>query len=419
MGQRNLTRKEKAALSLLEGHTHGAMDREMTKQISKPLNPGVRGRKGHDATNAPRKAQKKKGKKAQEGSQHVTKGRISIPPADILNLRLQSYLAQLADPWKYQGIKCPVNYNPVPSFMTTPAHTTSTFMVAVAADRQRQIVLFPGHGYATSADSMDGVSYHCTTQNIGGTTYSIGPITTGGFPPAIGFIGTDAIYSGTIPDATLSSTANYLPITIDVPLPYTGSIGNGLHTRWKLLSMGIEVQNTTAVVNRGGTIMHVMPNTNVISSGAFLADFGAQPTFRVSDEANSRPYKLSWIPRAEDLSFWHSEVGTANASVCVPAIILLLQAATTGQQTYTIEVVCNWELSGHSLAAVSSAVLHQPADKNIVEPTLSALGFTKFDAKAAVEIGKTVAHHAGPWMMKNLPKAAGAVSAITSMFSGV
>ncbi len=417
--KRAVEKAQAAAQRVMEGADKTALLKEMTRQINMPVaNPGRRGASG---SSKPHNESRKKAKGAVNAnlqSQHVSQKKLMTHSPDIMNQRLASYFRQLADPWSNQGIKCPVNYNPVPSFMTTSAHTTATLNnVKVAASACTQIVLFPGHGYGTTADVMDGVSYHASPQNIGGASIPIGPVMIGASNPAIGFYIPDTFGMAIGVDVSNSSTAGTLPITWDTPLPYVGQSGNGGHTRWKLLSMGIEILNTTPITNRGGQIVHVMPNSNVIATGLRTTDYAAQPTYTITDAPNDKPYKLSWIPRTEDLAYWHSETGTANASVCVPAIIVFLDAPTTAQ-TYSVEVVCNWELSGHNLAAVSGATLHQPADKNVVEPTISALNFTKQDASSALEVAKVVATHAGPWLVKNAPKVARAVSGIASMFLG-
>lgn len=401
-------RAQAAARRVLEGADKKILDKEMTRQITGSVVPVKR----------PAPVSRKAAKKAvaRNQNQQVSEKRLASPAPEVLNNRLASYFRQLADPWSCQGIKCPVNYNPVPSFMTTPAHLTATLNgITAKAGYSTQLVLFPGHGYGTTADVMDGVSYHANAQNIGGTNLPIGPVYVGA-NPAIGFYtpSTAPLTVGT--DMTSSAAAGNVPILWDNALPYTGSVGNGNHTRWKLLSMGIMIENTTPVSNRGGQIVHVMPNTNIIASGSRTVDYAAQPTYTITDAPNDGPYRLSWIPRAEDLAFWHSETSN-NSSVCVPAIVVFFDAPTL-DQTYNVEIVTNWELSGHNLAAVSGATLHQPADRNIVEPTISALNFTKNDAKSALDVAKAVAIHAGPWIVKNAPKVARAASSIASIFLG-
>lgn len=413
--RKKITESQEAVVrAVLSGADKGSLYKEMSKQVTGTVVPGSRGKAMPAAATQPRK----KKRKDKLPDQHVSQKRLTQPTSEQLNLRLTSYFKQLSDPWTYQGIKCPVNYNPVPSFMTCPARTTVTLTAqAITAMSQREIYLFPGHGHADATTPMDGESYHCWNQNIAGTQYAIGPVAAGGFNPVIGYMAPVVSYAAPMPDSTNSSLAGHTPLRYDVALPYTAVLGNGNHTRWKLLSMGIEIENVTPISQRGGQVIHVQPSIQVANTGNLLNDFANQPTFRISDKANDGPYKISWIPRAEDLAFWHAATVAPATAPTTPGMVIFLQAATTFDQQYTIQIVCNWELSGHSLAAVSSATIHQPADKNLVEPVVSALNFTKDSAKGALEVAKVVAQHAGPWAAK-AGRVAGAAGQIAQLFLG-
>ena len=40
-----------------------------------------------------------------------------------------------------------------------------------------------------------------------------------------------------------------------------------------------------------------------------------------------------------------------------------------------LEILCLWEMAGANLAAIASPTVLQPADKNIIEPTLDVMKF--------------------------------------------
>lgn len=374
------------------------MFHEESKQITKQVvSTPKRGANGQPSRVKP---------KDTKGSKHgekVTLKRLERQQAPVLNARLADYFRQLEDPWKYQGVKCPINYNPVPSFMVTTAHTTYTnnsFTVPIGL--QRQLTLFPGHAPPSDGDAMDGPSYHCYGYTVNATSCSVGPVnTTSGVTGIIGFTSPDTGMALTA-DVTSTAAPNFTPLTPDVLLPYTALISTGGHTRWKLVSMGVVISNTTPIQYRGGQIVHVQPNSNIVPTGNMLADYASQPSFRITQEPNLGAYKISWIPRADDLAYWHTEGSAYGNSPWNAGINIWFQGCSGIAQTYSFEVVCNWELSGHSLAAVSAATIHQPADKNLVEPTLSVLNFTKSSASGALEAATTVAQHMAPLVEKGV-----------------
>lgn len=366
---------------------------------------------------SPKKAEKGRQnnvKRMIEEDQLVNRKRISPPSAKQLNSRLDLYFKTLQDPWTNQGIRCPVNYNPVPSFLITPAHTTRTVPVlTVASGTTTQLTLFPGHSFNIDTDAMDGVSYHSGLTQVNGTNYPVGPLTVSAAP----IIGAETSgLAGNVDVNNLNSLAS-TPMTYDVNLPYSAATGNGGHSRWKLVSMGIVIENTTPIQTRGGTVQHVMPASNIYATGVLASDYNSQPTFRITTEANDGELKLSWIPRADDLAYWHVDATATPpatiASVINAGVIVWITApGTLGgafSQTYSYQVVCNWELSGHSLAAVSSPTIHQPSDKNIIEPVISGLQFTQSHATNVVKIARTVAANA-PAFVEHVARAGSLLS---------
>lgn len=371
------------------------MSRQMTKQtvsVSKRKGAHVSDSKGY----RPNKAEKGRPNRLQRDLQEdqlINRKRITAPTAVKLNSRLDNYFRALQDPWTLQGIRCPVNYNPVPSFLITTAHTTRTVpTLTVNPGTTTQLTLFPGHSHNIDTDAMDGVSYHAGLTRINGINYPCGPLILA-VNPTIG-AETSGLAAGV--DVTNLDTAVSTSMNFDVQLPYIASNGNGGHSRWKLVSMGITIENTTPIQTRGGQIQHVMPAAAIQATGNILADYASQPTFRITTEANEGAVKLAWIPRADDLAFWHVDTSSVTGGIVNAGVVVWITAPTGAAftQTYSYQVVCNWELSGHSLAAVSAPTIHQPADKNVVEPVISALQFTKSHATDVVNIAKAVASNA-------------------------
>lgn len=389
----------KKTLAILEGNSSSIskaakqMSREMTKQ-----NVTVARRNAASQRKKVGKNVKKSGVTTTQRiieNQRVTRKRLAPVSKSELNSRLNDYFKALQNPWEGQGVRCPVNYNPVPSFLITQAHTTRTVPVlTVVNGTTTQLTLFPGHSFHTDNDAMDGVSYHAGLTRINGINYPVGPLTLG----VNACIGAETTSLASNADVNNLDTVNSTPMSYDVNLPYSAATGNGGHSRWKLVSMGIMLENTTPIQTRGGTVQHVMPSTQISSTGVLNADYNSQPTFRVTAEANSGVLKLSWIPRADDLAFWHIDSSASVANGVLNAGLIVWITAPSGgvtfNQTYSYQVVCNWELSGHSLAAISAPTVHQPADKNIVEPVISALQFTQSHATNVVNIAKSVATHA-------------------------
>lgn len=308
------------------------------------------------------------------------------------NKRLSQYLETLAHPFVTSGVKTPVNYNPVPSMMTVVARTTYTKRYAVAAAKSSQISLFPGHCQHLDSDAMDGFSYHCGQQNINGTGTLMGPCDTSGNVCGIGCVTENLTLDGATSSTSGADSAN---IKADVALPFTAKSGEGGHFRWKLVSMGVRVENTTPLLTRGGYINSVQLTTPF--AGTLQRDYEIFPTFNITEDANSGLYEVSWIPRMDDIAFWHAEVGSTNSTPLGAGLIVWLNNDTTGAQGYAVQVVCNWELAGSHIAAVASPVILQPADKSVLEPTIDILRFGAHTASDAPSVAQNVVRTMSPF----------------------
>lgn len=313
-----------------------------------------------------------------------------------LNKRLDSYLAMLSRPFDSAPVKGPVNYNPVPSFMTSTATTTYTATLPVAVSSCVQLCL-SAHGRHSENDAMDGVSYHGVLQFVNGVDYTIGPVaTTGPKTPIAGFF-VSGLSLGSA--ASVSSGATASPIFWDTALPYSGVLDDAEHTRWKLLSMGVRLQNVTNVEQRSGDVTSVQPsNSAVLASQAAWAKY---PTFDVSQRANTGTLELSWIPRAQDMAFWHSVASATDSSTsgAYGAIMIWLNnSSSVATQVYRVELVFHWELAGDNLVSIATPSILQPNDKSVIEPTLEVLKFTSGTAAKAQDIGLAVAGGSGSFL---------------------
>lgn len=334
--------------------------------------------------------------------------------------RLERWLKLLARPFATPICKCPINYNPVPSFMTSLARTTVTNAnLVVTAGQCSQYAIFGGHGLSSETASMDGVAYHARQQTIGAATnYSIGPMgLTGLTTPAIGVhsyglaVGAARANGNTVQD---------LPLTYDVALPYLATASESGHSRWKLIAMGARFENMTAMNYRAGNIVTVQPS----NKGSFGVDptnqatQASNPSFTISEDANSGTFEVSWIPRPEDLGFWHTLSGTeegATGALNHAGLFIWINNPSSGDQQYEVQFVFHWELAGSYLNAVSSPSIHQPADKNVVEPVIDLARFTSSGAQHAVEFAKHVAGNIGPMRAGAVPILSGNISSAAKL----
>lgn len=320
--------------------------------------------------------------------------------------------AQLARPFDVEGRLCPITYNPAPSFIQSYARTTHTNLnVSVALNTTTQYVLFPGHTEMLNSNQnvsqagqqgMDAVAYHEADVAINGTTYVVGPMSKtdvlGTKSPIIG-----AVTSGLVLNQVSINLAGATsaPVSYDVALPYTSlthSTTAGHHSRWMLNSMGVRIHNTTPVLSRGGTVVTVQPNNEVPAVAGNQAVLEVYPTFK--DWGPGEDVELAWIPRAQDLAFWHgADVqaggGQPFSTVAAPGIYIFLNNPTASAQSYSVEIVCHWNLSGTYLNPVGGPSPHAPEVKPVVEKALSFLQNNAPTASQVMPILQKAAQHSG------------------------
>lgn len=374
-------------------------DKDMSRKATSPPLPYTR----------PEMKKMKKPKQAMthQGTRHAK-----------LTSRLQQYVDSLANPWAGTGSRNPINYNPVPTMMTSCATTTNTVTdLIVATLTTTELTLLPGHGQQSALVAMDGVAYHAQLQTIGTaapTTFTIGPVSildgqnSITYPPCNGVVtsgltlGNYAVSSSSVSSSALNQ-ANY-----DQVLPYSGILANGNHTRWKLVSMGVRIICTTDLDQRGGDVTYVQPSQDVnpfpVSGSAFQVQFADYPSYTVSQSAMLDELKISWIPKPEDCAFWHTTslaVGsvpqdTANTFLNQVGIRIWFNNSTAFQQTFSFQVVYNWEMGGTNLVTLASPKALQPADKNVIEPMIEVMRFSAKSATTAPSVAKAIVDTISP-----------------------
>lgn len=319
----------------------------------------------------------------------------------------------LARPFDNSQVFCPVSYNPAPSFIQTTARTTSTNLnLAVAANSTTQMMIWPGHTRVVNQpqsaglsgdENMDATSYHSVDSRINGGYYVIGPMNKqDGLSLKTAAIGarTSAIAIGTMANDTNGGTSTAM--LWDVALPYVSQTGNGQageHSRWQLVSMGLRIHNTTPELSRGGNVVTVQPNTGYsVPNGANQSVLEVFPTFK--DHGVGNRIEVAWIPRAQDMAFWHGADVSAGVNYGEQylkdlGIMAFFNNPTAAAQAYTYEVVCNWQLAGEYLNTVGRPAAHAPELKPAIEKTLSYLTNTSPSAAPAVQVASAAVEHSG------------------------
>lgn len=345
------------------------------------------------------------------------------------------YLKVLADPFGApMGVRCPVNYNPAPSYIQTTLRTTVTDLSFTVGSGMKQLVLYPGTGSpypslgagGSQIGVMDPVANHFQCQAVAASgsvqIISLGPIdmtnSSGGTRyGSAGWYDANATPGSVI---TSSSAATAYPLFWDTSAPYVGSDAYG-HARWQCVAMGIKISNITLEANRGGSIVTVQPNVNLIPQGANTqAELEIYPTFK-DHGVGDRGVYVSWIPRPQDMAFGHSqpESGATSSNSLAGAAILVFMNNTTGAvQTYQFQVVYHWQLAGNLVNTIGSNAPHQPALKNLLEPAVAHVINSSPSAHALPRVGAVIAAHdptsPGPSLSEKLESVGQTVGAVAN-----
>lgn len=349
------------------------------------------------------------------------------------------WIQALANPFSGRSISCPINYAPSPSLISTTCTVTNNRVnFTVAAGKTTQIVLFPGHCsqpraravplatgsdpayYPMNVSAVDSTSFHQRLINMKrqgvNNAFSVGPLkaAAAGSPSHT----VEAAIGGFIEDLNAGGASvactNWTAIQPDVDVPYRFELGGGVtpgvaeaaataHCRWKLDSMGIRIMNSTPEATRGGSIQSVQIANSSGFSGNLIANSEINPSFRLWDTFSGQ---LSWVPRFQDLAYWHSigAAATPGSDASSPpltdanafqlgneasAIVIWLTAGSTAQ-TYSWEIIQNYTLAGPLVNSIGGPSTHMPEKKTNVEHVITSMQNFAHSADVAPKISKAV-----------------------------
>lgn len=316
---------------------------------------------------------------------------------------VKEYTAAVANPWEIMGVKIPYNPMSVPTMLSTTGRVYNSFSMALNASETRQIFLWPGHGNWLAANPLDLTAAHCqpmTMRDGGGVDvlYAIGPVTVGPLTPVQGCYNSAGLALGTynLNMGTAAAVA-WTPMTASQALPFSGSTSDSSHLRWRLVSMGLVITNTTPELNIAGSVVTVQPDVNPTSA---IAATGNQAAFETYPSFKRYPpnkqIKLSWIPRGEDLSWSHLGTVAGGDLVANRAGVLVFLNAGAAAQTYQIDWVANYEIAGNNVRAISSDAVNFPAARAVIEPAIAATHLTAPTAAAFTETAHVAAANNAP-----------------------
>jgi len=331
------------------------------------------------------------------------------PPKDS---HLSRWAKALARPFDGMGAICPVNFNVAPSLMNSTLRLTYTNLnFLVLANSTQQMTLFPGHGGSipnvqSSSSSvigsdLDAVAFHAGQYNLlmnGNPSCHVGPCRTSDaagnvFEPFNACFNTLSLGGCTNGNTGASTYAPY-----DVAAPYVSTTST--HLRWQLVSMGVRIFNSTPQLSRGGSVVTVplINGTGFASSGGLAATVQAQleanPGFKVHGDCGDG-IEVSWIPRLQDLAYWHSVVsGTAApnnlnlTNYANAAMGVFFNNGTATNQVFTIQVVFNWMLAGNSIQSISQPSVVEPLLRAPIEQTVVHLANNNSTAATAEHVAQ-------------------------------
>lgn len=130
--------------------------------------------------------------------------------------------------------------------------------------------------------------------------------------------------------------------------------------RWRLVSCGVEIENVTALIQRGGSVVGLMePNHSSVEgfdAGSLLRSDSA---FRCGVSGSNSTFQLKWngpaTPEEMDYASFAGEVSGAFAnSTCNPCMVFLCTSPRDSPQTYNIKIVAHFELIGQAARGKTS-----------------------------------------------------------------
>jgi len=347
------------------------------------------------------------------------------------------WAAGLERPFTGTPEKCPWNFNPVPSYLSFVATTVASRVGAdsVSANRTTQFTFMPGHaklatpvvgnagGTVVSAvTDMDEVAYHYLFQTFPGPiTLCWGPV------PFIDPFGVTRVAVCCAQDndiatgTTVTTSAASVPIGWNATVPFTGDLRTEGHTRVKLLSMGIRFVNTTPEQFRGGSFVSWQPVT-VTDIQSPQTSNTINPSWK---DHGPDGCEVTWIPRMRDLAYWHPSTASVAAAgvpaapltdtaLAGPGVVVCINNPTSSVQTYDMECVAHWEISGFSVQTISTSAKATNLSDSTLKSALSSQINNAPDASGFAKTLTSAVHgvvQAGQALGKAAPRLAAASAA--------
>jgi hypothetical protein len=323
----------------------------------------------------------------------------SLPPA------IAAYFDSLEHPERALMIKVPLQINNVYSSNTITARTMCVKSVSVTGGGSVELGFWPGHtAYADSASEegpLDLQSAHSCVQQLtdavatSAQNYTVGPMGNGVHNPILGYYTLGAgMTQATAVGATDFATTNAAGFTcrpfLPTPLPYTAALSDAGHTRWRLVSLSVNMVNKTPEINRGGLVSSVQTSNHFAPTAAALgnrSDFQNFDSYMVHD--NDKHVRITWVPRPEDLSFWHDLAITTPTSAVV-GIRVWLDAPAGFDQTWEVSIHANWEIAGSVYRAIATPAIQHPKSEELVPQTLAVAKRGQSGANFVTKVGRVM-----------------------------
>lgn len=397
---------------------------ELSKRVTQAERKAKRAEK-HAETNPVvadrRRVEKQENKLLRDGRDVVPSG---APPAQKAKRKLKrrngplEFEADLiARPFEDQGVPSKVGFNPVPSPTVAPARTTYMRLnQTVAANTCVQYVTFPGHlapppaQVSTSgapATAMDGVAYHsktwinCSTGFLPVGPFNVyDPVTDTNKLSSVTFLAISPVGQCT------NSASLHAPCHFDASLPYStlnNDATTAAHVRWRLKSCGVKIINNTPGGGRGGSVVTV----NFANGAGLVTTLGADATqqFHLNHNRSMRIHEIDderqgltmvWTPRLQDMAYWHSiaptsplQAGMAETKMTGAGFAFFINAPDINQ-TYSIDFVYNWMLSGQQFDSITKANTPEPGVQPAVEQVVTTLHNTASSGTMAPVVATAV-----------------------------
>lgn len=164
-------------------------------------------------------------------------------------------------------------------------------------------------------------------------------------------------------------------LTASTNTPYTSSTLSSGDYKWRLVSSGVRLRNTTAPVQRQGVVRYLVDyghdlldyaNLDAVSVSGIAADIAANhKTVRVNSSTNPTieiaTHTLrdgEWVASADGMFYNRAspELNSASGEAFYSGPVWISITAASSQQTYDIELIEHWEIAGSAIET-----LHTPS----------------------------------------------------------